>query len=213
MQARQRVLTCDPSAQYQRALRVVLRDAGFAVLATSDLQEALDCAAVRAPDAAIVELKLPDGDAIEFCRRVRAWSALPVIVLCDAATENDKVVALEAGADDFVHKPFAPRELVARLGAMLRRAEPSHREPMLDLGALQIDLGDRTVHSGESEIRLTPTEVRLLCALARRCGRLLTHRALLQQVWGPAHGDASCVLRTTSPTSAERSIRTVTGCL
>src|SRR5215831_17951599 len=112
MRARQRVLTCDPSAQYQRALDVVLRDAGFAVLATSDIQEALDCAAVRAPDAAIVELKLPDGDAIEPCRRVRAWSALPVIVVCDAATENDKVVALEAGADDFVHKPFAPRELV-----------------------------------------------------------------------------------------------------
>src|SRR5262245_35078844 len=107
-QARQKVLTCEPRGQDQRALRVVLRDAGFTVLATSNLRAALDCAALRAPDAAIVELKLPDGDAIELCRRVRVWSTLPLIVLCGTATENDKVVALESGADDFVPKPFAP---------------------------------------------------------------------------------------------------------
>jgi two-component system KDP operon response regulator KdpE len=136
------------------------------------------------------------GFGIDLCRRLRDWSTMALIVVSRAATENDKVVAFESGADDFPPKPFAPRELVARPGAVLRRTQPLGPEQILDLGGVRIDVGGQTVRRGEHEIDLTPTEFRILCVLARHRGRLLTHHSLLEQVWGPAYLDARDTLRT-----------------
>ena len=129
-----RVLVCDDEPQILRALRVVLRDAGFEVVPAATAEEALDRAAVQPPDAAIIDLVLPDGDGIEVCRSLREWSAMPIIVLSAVGDEDEKVRALEAGADDYVVKPFAPRELVARLHAVLRRAGDGPDEPAIVAG-------------------------------------------------------------------------------
>jgi two-component system KDP operon response regulator KdpE len=192
-----RVLVCDDEPQILRALRVVLREAGFEVDPVATVREALDRAAVRPPDAAIVDLVLPDGDGIDVCRALREWSRMPIIVLSAVGDEGEKVRALEAGADDYVVKPFAPRELVARLHANLRRAaanEPD--EPAIRADGLEIDLAARSVRRDGAEVHLTPIEFALLRALAKQRGRLMTHRALLVEVWGPAYADDTQVLRT-----------------
>jgi two-component system, OmpR family, KDP operon response regulator KdpE len=191
-----RVLVCDDEPQILRALRVVLRDAGFDVVPAATAQEALDRAAVQPPDAAIVDLVLPDGDGIDVCRGLREWSGMPIIVLSAVGDEEEKVRALEAGADDYVVKPFAPRELVARLQATLRRAGAGPGEPAIRADGLEIDLAARAVRRGDAEVHLTPIEFSLLRALARQRGRLMTHRALLVEVWGPAYADDTQVLRT-----------------
>jgi two-component system KDP operon response regulator KdpE len=191
-----RVLVCDDELQILRALKVVLREAGFEVEAVATGQEALDAAAVRPPDAAIVDLMLPDGDGVEVCRQLREWSAMPILVLSALGDEDQKVRALEAGADDYVTKPFGPRELVARLGAALRRAAGPADEPAIRSGRLEVDLAARVVRVDGSEIHLTPIEFDLLRTLARNRGRLLTHRALLVEVWGPSYADDTAVLRT-----------------
>jgi len=126
-----RVLVCDDELQIVRALRVVLREAGFTVEATATAQEALDAAAVRPPDAAVIDLMLPDGSGIDVCRELRSWSRMPIIVLSAIGEEDQKVAALEAGADDYVTKPFGPRELVARLHAVMRRAGDNGDEPVI----------------------------------------------------------------------------------
>ena len=118
----QRILVCDDEMQIRRALRVVLKDADFEVVETADATEALDAVTVKPPDAAIIDLLLPDGDGVEVCRSIRSWSEMPILVLSAVGEEEQKVRALEAGADDYVTKPFGPRELVARLKAALRRA-------------------------------------------------------------------------------------------
>jgi two-component system KDP operon response regulator KdpE len=191
-----RVLVCDDEPQILRALRVVLRDAGFDVVPAATAQEALDRAAVQPPDAAIVDLVLPDGDGIDVCRGLREWSGMPIIVLSAVGDEEEKVRALEAGADDYVVKPFAPRELVARLQATLRRAGAGPDEPAIRADGLEIDLAAHAVRRGDAEVHLTPIEFSLLRALARQRGRLMTHRALLVEVWGPAYADDTQVLRT-----------------
>ncbi len=191
-----RVLVCDDEPQIIRALRVVLRDAGFVVVAASDGEEALDHAAVQPPDAAIIDLVLPDIDGIEVTRRLREWTAIPIIVLSAVGDEVEKVRALDAGADDYVTKPFGPKELVARLQATMRRAGSVADEPVLVTGDLEVDLAGRTVRRGGEEIHLTPIEFELMAALARNPGRLLTHKALLTDVWGPGHADETAVLRT-----------------
>jgi two-component system KDP operon response regulator KdpE len=191
------VLVCDDEPQILRALRVVLREAGFDVVPAGTAQEALDRAAVQPPDAAIVDLVLPDGDGIEVCRALREWSRMPIIVLSAVGDEAEKVRALEAGADDYVVKPFAPRELVARLHANLRRAagdDPG--EPAIRADGLEIDLSAHSVRRDGDEVHLTPIEFSLLRALARQRGRLMTHRALLVEVWGSAYADDTQVLRT-----------------
>ncbi len=192
---RPRVLVCDDEQQILRALRVILRDAGFESVPASTAEEALDAAAVARPDAAIIDLVLPDVDGVELCRRLREWSDMPVIVLSAVGDEEAKVRALAAGADDYVTKPFSPRELVARLQANLRRIAPDPEEAMISAGALKVDLARRTVHRGGEEIRLTPTEFDLLRLLARNRGRLMTHRDLLLSVWGAGYGDDTQVLR------------------
>jgi two-component system KDP operon response regulator KdpE len=193
---RQRVLVCDDEPQILRALRITLRNEGFEVQAAAGAVEALDAAALQPPDAAILDLLLPDGDGIEMTRRLREWSSLPIIVLSAVGEEEQKVRALEAGADDYVTKPFSPRELVARLRAALRRAVPAADEPVLRAGEIELDLGARAVRRAGEDVHLTPIEFRLLSALMTRPGRLLTHGALLTEVWGPAYADDVATLRT-----------------
>ncbi|MHB8695960.1 MAG: response regulator transcription factor [Solirubrobacteraceae bacterium] len=194
-QHKPKVLVCDDEHQILRALRVILRDAGYEALPASTMEEALDVAAVSRPEAAIVDLLLPDGDGVELCRRLREWSPMPVIVLSAVGDEDAKVRALAAGADDYVTKPFGPRELIARLEANLRRTAPEQAEAMITAGALSVDLAKRIVTVGDEEVHLTPTEFDLLRALVRNRGRLMTHRDLLVTVWGSGYGDDTQVLR------------------
>jgi two-component system, OmpR family, KDP operon response regulator KdpE len=189
------VLVCDDEAQILRALRVILRDAGFEALPASDGEEALDVAAVRHPDAAIIDLVLPDLDGVEVCRRLREWSRMPIIVLSAVGEEDAKVRALAAGADDYVTKPFGPRELVARLHAVLRRLGEEPDEAVIGTDGLELDLAARVVRRDGSEVHLTPKEFELLRVLARNRGRLITHRELLQTVWGPGYAEDTQVLR------------------
>jgi two-component system, OmpR family, KDP operon response regulator KdpE len=192
---RARVLVVDDEHQILRALKVILRKAGYDVIEAATMEEALDRAAVRPPDAAILDLMLPDGSGIELCRRLREWSTMPILVLSAVGEEDAKVEALEAGADDYVTKPFGPRELVARLGAALRRVGDAPGDPAIELEGLQIDLNARVVRRDGEEVHLTPIEFDLLRTLVRHRGRLMTHRALLVEVWGPQYGDDTQVLR------------------
>jgi two-component system, OmpR family, KDP operon response regulator KdpE len=189
-----RVLVCDDEPQILRALRVILRDAGFEVVTAQSAQEALDAAALRAPNAAIIDLILPDGNGIEVCRSIREWSQMPILVLSAVGEETEKIRALDAGADDYVTKPFAPGELIARLNAALRRAGPAE-EPSLSIDGLEVDLAAHRVSRDGQEIHLTPKEFDLLRALARNRGRLMTHRALLGEVWGHAYEEDTHTLR------------------
>jgi two-component system KDP operon response regulator KdpE len=189
-----RVLVCDDEPQILRALRVILRDAGFEVVTAQSAQEALDAAALRAPDAAIVDLILPDGNGIEVCESIREWSQMPILVLSAVGEETEKIRALDAGADDYVTKPFAPGELIARLNAALRRAGPAET-PLLSIDGLEVDLAGHTVTRDGRDIHLTPKEFDLLRVLARNRGRLMTHRALLGEVWGHAYEEDTHTLR------------------
>jgi len=190
-----RVLVCDDEPQILRALRVILRDAGYEAVTAASGEEALDRAAVRPPAAAILDLMLPDLDGVEVTKRLREWSEMPIIVLSAVGEEEAKVRALAAGADDYVTKPFGPPELVARLGAALRRATPAPSEPVLVADGLEIDLAARSVRRDGEDVHLTPTEFELLRALAQSRGRLMTHRALLVAVWGPSYSEDLQVLR------------------
>lgn len=196
MSERPRVLACDDEPQILRALKVILRDAGYEAVPAESGEEALDQASVKPPAAAIVDLMLPDIDGIEVTKRLREWSEMPIIVLSAVGEEEAKVRALAAGADDYVTKPFGPPELIARLQAALRRAPGGEEEPTVEIGGLSIDLAARSVARGGEEIHLTPTEFQVLRALVRNRGRLMTHRALLTEVWGPAWGNDTATLRT-----------------
>ncbi len=196
MSALPRVLVCDDEAQILRALKVILRDAGFEAVPADSGEEALDLAAVKPPAAAIVDLMLPDIDGVEVTKRLREWSEMPIIVLSAVGEEEAKVKALAAGADDYVTKPFGPSELIARLQAALRRVPGGEEEPTLEVGGLIVSLAAHTVVRDGEEIHLTPTEFKLLAALLRNRGRLMTHRALLTEVWGPAWSNDTATLRT-----------------
>ena len=191
-----RILVVDDESQILRALRVVLREAGFEVVPAETVKEALDRASVRPPQAAIVDLVLPDGDGIEVTRRLREWSEMPILVLSAVGEEEQKVRALEAGADDYITKPFGARELVARLQAALRRAGRPGEEPTVTVEGLEVDLAARTVKRDGESVHLTPIEFDLLRVLVRNRGRLMTHRALLSEVWGPEYVDDIQPLRT-----------------
>ena len=191
-----RVLVVDDEPQIVRALKVVLRESGYEAVPAETVAQALDLAAVRPPEAAIVDLVLPDGDGIELTRRLREWSEMPIVVLSAVGEEAQKVRALEAGADDYVTKPFGARELVARLHAVLRRAGRVEEEPTICAEGLQIDLAARVVRRDGVPVHLTPIEFDLLRALARNRGRLMTHRKLLVDVWGPEYVEDIQPLRT-----------------
>lgn len=189
------ILVCDDEAQILRALRVILRDAGYEALPADSGEEALDVAAVRHPEAAIIDLVLPDIDGVEVCRRLREWSGMPIIVLSAVGEEDAKVRALAAGADDYVTKPFGPRELIARLEAVMRRVTSEPEGTLMRADGLEVDLAARVVRRDGDEVHLTPKEFDLLRVLVRNRGRLVTYRELLVAVWGPAYADDTQVLR------------------
>jgi two-component system, OmpR family, KDP operon response regulator KdpE len=189
------VLVCDDELQILRALRVVLKDAGFQVVTVAGAEEAVNAASVHPPHAAIIDLVLPDGDGVEVCRRLREWSEMPILVLSAVGDELEKIRALNAGADDYVTKPFSPGELVARLNAVLRRAQGGPSEPVISASGLDIDVAAHEVRRDGTAVHLTKTEFELLHTLAANRGRLMTHRSLLVDVWGPGYADDKQVLR------------------
>jgi two-component system KDP operon response regulator KdpE len=192
----QRVLVVDDEPQIVRALKVVLREAGFEAVPAETASEALDLAAVRPPEAAIIDLVLPDGDGVDVTRTLREWSEMPILVLSAVGEEEQKVRALDAGADDYITKPFGARELVARLQAALRRAAPTEEQATIAVDGLEIDLAGRVVRRDSQSIHLTPIEFELLRVLVRNRGRLMTHRKLLAEVWGAEYVDDIQPLRT-----------------
>lgn len=189
------VLVVDDELQILRGLRVVLRNAGFNVQAAATKQEALDAVSVRPPDVMVLDLILPDGSGVDVCREVRTWSSLPIIVLSAVGDEREKVRALDAGADDYITKPFGSEELTARLRALLRRSAESGSSPVVTIGGLTVDLPGRSVSRDGGEVHLTPIEFDLLKVLVQHRGKLVTHRKLLQEVWGPGYEDAVHYLR------------------
>ena len=190
-----RILVCDDEPQFLRALRVVLNDAGFDVVTAASADEALDAAVIRRPQAAIVDLLLPDRDGVEVARSLREWSDMPIVMLSAVWDEGEKVRALNAGADDYVTKPFGPDELVARLRAVLRRAGDPAEEPTTVVGDLELDVAAHSVTVAGRPVHLTPTEFSLLRTLVRNRGRLMTHSLLLREVWGPVHEEDTPLLR------------------
>jgi two-component system, OmpR family, KDP operon response regulator KdpE len=216
---RRRVLVCDDELQIIRALKVILRDNGFEALTTATAREALDTAAVQNPDAAIIDLVLPDGDGVEVCAELRSWSQMPILVLSAVGEEKEKVRALDAGADDYVTKPFGPRELVARLEAALRRVGGQANEPVLRANGLELEVASHSVRRAGADVHLTPTEFELLRTLMANRGRLMTHSALLTGIWGAGYADDVATLRShmanlrrkVEPEGSRRHIRTEAG--
>jgi two-component system, OmpR family, KDP operon response regulator KdpE len=192
--AEARVLVVDDEPQIVRGLRVILGNAGYAVEEATTKQEALDAVSVRPPDAIVLDLLLPDGNGVDVCTEVRRWSHVPIVVLSAVGDEREKVRALDAGADDYVTKPFGSEELLARMRAVLRRRSEDAEGPVR-VGDLEIDLADRAVRRGGDQVHLTPIEFDLLSQLAQHPGRLVTHRQLLQEVWGPGYEDETHYLR------------------
>jgi two-component system KDP operon response regulator KdpE len=185
-----RVLVVDDEPQILRALRMSLEGAGYDVDVAATGEDALAAAAMRPPEAVILDLVLPDRSGIEVCRELRGWSKAPILVLSAVGDEGEKVAALDAGADDYVTKPFGIEELLARLRAVMRRAAPSS-EPVVELGDVVVDLERRLVTLHGEPVALTPTEFDLLRLFVRNEGKLLTHPTILREVWGPAYGDES----------------------
>ena len=190
MSARTRVLVVDDEPQILRALEITLQREGYDVATARSADEALAAAAARPPEVVILDLLLPDGRGTAVCRELREWSDVPILVLSAVEEEAEKVAALDAGADDYVTKPFSVEELLARLRAALRRSAPD-REPVLEIGDLRLDLGKRLVSLKGEPVALTPTEYELLRLLAENEGRLLTHPMILRRVWGPAYSRES----------------------
>src|SRR5437764_6518182 len=173
-----RVLVVDDEPEIVRGLTIVLRDAGYAVEAAPTKAAALASLSTRPPEAMVLDLVLPDGDGVTVCKEIRRWGRLPILVLSAIGDEREKVRALDAGADDYVTKPFNTEELLARLRAVLRRSSDDEGGRFVAAGELRIDLADRRVERAGQQVHLTPIEFRLLSVLARRRGRLVTHRAL-----------------------------------
>jgi two-component system KDP operon response regulator KdpE len=182
----QRILVVDDEPQILRALTTMLRGAGYEVVTAATAQEALAQAAAHPPEAIVLDLVLPDGRGTDVSRELRSWTDVPIVVLSAVGEEREKVAALDAGADDYVTKPFGVDELLARLRAALRRAAPS-RDPVVTVGDLTIDVANREVRRDGERVRLSPHEFDLLRVLAQNEGKLLTHRTLLREVWGPAY--------------------------
>jgi two-component system KDP operon response regulator KdpE len=187
------VLVVDDEQQILRALRTSLRGAGYEVETADTAEGALAAAALRPPEAVILDLILPDGTGIDVARELRSWSTAPVIVLSAVGEEREKIAALDAGADDYVTKPVGIDELLARLRAVLRRAGPP-TGPVIEIADLVVDLERRSVTMAGAPVHLTPHEFELLRVLASNEGKLLTHRMLLQEVWGPGYGNESNLL-------------------
>jgi two-component system KDP operon response regulator KdpE len=187
------VLVVDDEPQFLRALSTNLRSAGYQVETAATAQEALAAAGLRSPEAIILDLLLPDGRGTDVTRELRHWTKAPIILVSAVGDETEKIAALDAGADDYVTKPFAIGELLARLRAVLRRAGPPG-DPVLHIGDLELDLEKRAVNMSGHPIHLTPHEFDLLRVLAANEGKLLTHTAILRDVWGRAYERESSYL-------------------
>jgi two-component system KDP operon response regulator KdpE len=190
------ILLIEDEPQIRRFVRAALEAEGWKVLEAETGQRGLIDAGTRRPDLLILDLGLPDMDGVEVVRDFRAWSGAPVLILSARSDETDKIDALDAGADDYLTKPFGIGELVARVRALVRRhvrqQEPS---PQIGFGEVGIDFSRREVHKAGAPIHLTPVEYRLLCALVAGQGKVLTHRTLMHEVWGPGHAEDGHYLR------------------
>jgi two-component system, OmpR family, KDP operon response regulator KdpE len=184
-----RVLVVDDEIAILRFLRVALNGEGFVVLEASSGQEALKALALERPDLLLLDLGLPDMDGVQVTRRLREWSQVPVIILSVREQEADKVAALDAGADDYLTKPFGVGELLARIRTVLRRQAGGTSEPIFTLGGLKVDLANRLVTVESQIVQLTPTEYDLLRALVMMAGKVVTNHQLLRQVWGEGYDD------------------------
>lgn len=190
-----RVLIVDDEIQIRRFLHISLEANNYEVLEADCGEAALVQAALHRPDVIILDMNLPDIDGVEVLRRLREWSSTPVIMLSVRAADVDKVSALDAGADDYLTKPFSTVELLARMRAALRHVQPSTSEPVFSAGDIQIDLARRLVTRKGEPVKLTPTEYALLRLLVQHAGRVLTHRQILKEVWGPQYVDETHYLR------------------
>ena len=188
--SRARVLVVDDEPQILRALQMKLSSEGYEVDTAATAAAALASAAARVPAAVILDVLLPDGRGTDVCRELREWSSAPVLMLSAVGDEAEKIAALDAGADDYVTKPFSVDELLARLRAALRRTLPAG-DAVIELGELRIDLAKRLVTVGGRAVSVTPTEYDLLRLLARNQGKLMTHPAILREVWGPGYREES----------------------
>jgi two-component system KDP operon response regulator KdpE len=188
------VLVVEDDGPLRSFLRTALGAHGYRVLEAQTLGEATIVVTTHNPEVVLLDLGLPDGDGLDLLRRIREWGNLPVIVLSARGRESDKIEALDAGADDYLTKPFGTGELLARLRVVLRR-KGAPAESVLEFGALRLDLGRRQVFRDGVEVHLTATEYRLLALLARNPGRVLTHAQVLREVWGPNHANHSHYVR------------------
>jgi two-component system KDP operon response regulator KdpE len=191
------VLVVEDEPQLMRFLRATLPAHGYRVVEARSGAEALVEASTRGPDLVLLDLGLPDLDGIVVTRRIREWSTLPIVVISARGQERDKVEALDAGADDYLTKPFGTEELLARMRVALRHAARSAdgEDAVVECGDLRVDLGARVVSRQGEEVRLTRTEYRLVAVLAQHAGKVLTHRQLLREVWGPGSVEETHYLR------------------
>ncbi len=196
MEASPAIVVVEDEPQIRRFVRTALEAEGCRVFEADTGERGLIEAGTRKPDLLILDLGLPDRDGVDVVRDLRAWSAMPVLILSARTDETDKVAALDAGADDYLTKPFGVAELLARVRALLRRARAAPDSgPVVALGDITVDLARRQVERNGESVHLTPTEYRLLAILIANAGRVLTHRQLLREVWGPSHGEDTHYLR------------------
>lgn len=194
-EAGQRILVVDDENSIRKYLRAALGAQGFNVYEAINGQEAITAAITHHPDVIILDLGLPDCDGTEVTRRLREWSQTPIIILSVREAENDKIAALDAGADDYLTKPFGTGELLARLRVALRRQTNRPDDPVLQVDNLKMDVSRRMVTMGENLIALTPNEYEILRLLLQNAGKVLTHHQLLRQVWGTAYESEMHILR------------------
>lgn len=186
---KQRILVVDDEAPIRRYLRAALSAQGFNVYESASGEEALQAVLSHRPDIIILDLGLPDIDGIEVTRRLREWSQTPIIILSVREAEQDKIAALDAGADDYLTKPFGTGELLARMRVALRKQSSAANEPVFESKGLSVDFARRLVTVNGQEVQLTPTEYDLLKVLVTHAGKVITHRQLLRQVWGDGYDD------------------------
>jgi two-component system KDP operon response regulator KdpE len=191
----QRVLVVDDENAIRRYLRAALSAQGFDIYEAANGQDAINAVVSNHPDLIILDLGLPDFDGIEVTRRLREWSQTPIIILSVREAEHDKIAALDAGADDYLTKPFGTGELMARMRVALRRMGSAPDEPVLQVDNLKMDVARRFVTVDDEQVSLTPTEYEILRLLLQNAGRVLTHRQLLRQVWGTAYESEMHILR------------------
>jgi two-component system KDP operon response regulator KdpE len=190
-------LLVEDERQIRRFVRMALAAEGWQVVEAETMRQGLIDAGTRKPDLVILDLGLPDGDGVDFIRDFRNWSSTPVIVLSARSDETDKIAALDAGADDYLTKPFGVGELLARVRAARRRtaAAGSGSAALVHFGDIEVDQANRIVMRGGTNVHLTPIEYRLLCLLIANTGKVLTHRHLLREVWGPGYAESSHYVR------------------